>query len=217
MTPPSGTYSSNAAIPCTVSGTGTTTPATTPAPTYNSYTLTSGTSSSSSVCYNTRNLTLYSTNISIQNGMVFNSSQSNSPYNGGGQWFSNGTKYFQISSSGVVSNAQTCQTSGSYTFYISSGKTAARDFCGGSYSVSNSVTTDGSSISGALGERVFDNGGPFNGGGKKYIVSTNVYSYQGSSTFTWWEIDSNGLVTSNGTHSTCSSGPGDPGGGGDIY
>lgn len=209
VTPPSGTYSSNSSINCVASGTGTTTAATTTAA---PITITNGASTDSMVCHVSRPVNVYTSSGSIATGgTVYSNSLLTSAYNGGGLWYSDGTNKFKISAAGVVSNLSACQFSGSTSYYISTGRISLSDFCGGSWSVTNAVTNDGATTGTALNQTTYDNGSPYPGLNKYYIVSKSPYVYGGSTVFDWWRINGNGEVVSNGSFTSCTSG-GDGGG-----
>ena len=112
-----------------------------------------------------------------------------------------------------------CSTKTS-TMYISAGRGSLSDFCcGNAFSVTSELETGSESYS-QLNQTVCQNGSTFSGGNNYYIVSDVEYSYQGTSSFNYWRINSSGTITSTGTYTSCNCGGGsggDEGGGGNEY
>ena len=112
-----------------------------------------------------------------------------------------------------------CSTKTS-TMYISAGRGSLSNFCcGNAFSVTSELETGSESYS-QLNQTVCQNGSTFSGGNNYYIVSDTEYSYQGTSSFNYWRINSSGVITSTGTYTSCDcggSGGGDGGGGGNEY
>ena len=119
----------------------------------------------------------------------------------------------------IPTTTSVCSTKTS-TMYLSAGRGSLSDFCcGNAFSVTSELETGSESYS-QLNQTVCQNGSTFSGGNNYYIVSDVEYSYQGTSSFNYWRINSSGTITSTGTYTSCNCGGGsggDEGGGGNEY
>ena len=120
------------------------------------------------------------------------------------------------STTASTTTTTTSATAGSSTYYISSGRSSLSAFCGVMSQVTNSVSSNGSTVANSLNQTVWDNGSAFSGSSQYYIVFDSPYQYEGATSFTWWRIASNGVVISNGTYTSC-TGTGSNNGGGNMY
>lgn len=90
-------------------------------------------------------------------------------------------------------------TCGSYTAYLSTGKSSPDDFCSGTYAVTTEVKVEGNYPPTALGTRVCKSNSAMNGKSLYYAVSTNRLNNGvgiGSGWFTVWQIDAEGIIQS---------------------
>ena len=106
----------------------------------------------------------------------------------------------------TTTTTTTSATAGTNGYYLSVGKSSLSAFCGSTSAVTNAVTCNGSTVANSLNQTVWDNGSAFSGSSLYYVVFNSPYNYAGSTSFTWWQIASNGIVISNGTYTSCSSG-----------
>ena len=95
----------------------------------------------------------------------------------------------------VITQPAELPTCGTNTYKISAPKVAPSDFCDNLYTISQSITSTSSTITGALGKTVCFKSAPFDGKNFYYAVATNTTTAgKGTGKFYLWQIDGNGVV-----------------------